>query len=266
MSEAVRLQKYISQSGVASRRSAEKLITAGRVRVNGKVVTELGTKVSPGDKVDVEGHRVAPQQLVYVVLNKPKGCVSTLSDPEGRPTVMELLPRNLPAHVKPVGRLDFYTEGVLLFTNDGELQAALIAPRAEIEKTYHVKIHGKVTKEQIERLRAGVRLGSPVIRKPGQDAKPVPRKDDGRKTMPAKVDTLKFTGTHTWLVISIEEGRNRQIHRMADAVGLQVLKIQRVAFAGITYYGLKIGESRQLEQDEVHALRKLAGLSATPKE
>ncbi len=260
--EQVRLQRYISQAGVASRRSAEKLITAGQVKVNGRTVTELGTKVTPGkDKVDVEGRRVAPEELVYVVLNKPKGCVSTLSDPEGRPTVMEFMPRNLPAHVKPVGRLDFYTEGVLLFSNDGDLHAALLAPRGKIEKTYHVKVHGRVTKEQIERLRNGVRLPAATVRpKGGGDAVAKPGKDDGRKTAPAKVDQLKFTGTHTWLVFSINEGRSRQIHRMCDAVGLQVLKLQRVAFAGITYYGLKIGEARSLDPDEIVHLRKLVGL------
>jgi len=236
----VRLQRYIAQSGVASRRKGETLISGGHVRVNGKVVTELGTKVRPGrDKVDVDGTRVQPEEKVYLVLNKPKGVVTTVSDPEGRETVMDLLPRDLPSHVVPVGRLDFYTEGVLLFTNDGDLAAALLHPRGHVEKTYHVKIRGKVGEVELERLREGVRL------------------DDGHRTLPAQVDPLKFTGTHQWLVMTIREGRSRQIHRMCDAVGLQVIKLARVAFGGITYYGLKVGQSRHLTPEEVQDLKKL---------
>lgn len=238
----IRLQRYLAQSGVSSRRKGEDLITSGHVRVNGKTVTELGTKVRPGrDKVDVKGVRVQPEEKVYLVLNKPKGCVTTMSDPEGRPTVLEFLPRNLPAHVVPVGRLDFYTEGVLVFTNDGDLAAALLHPRGHVEKTYHVKIHGKVSTEQLERLRTGVRL-----------------QDEHRKTMPAQVDLLKFTGTHQWLVMTIREGRSRQIHRMCDAVGLQVIKLARVAFGGINYHGLRVGQSRFLLPDEIEHLKKLA--------
>jgi pseudouridine synthase len=239
--DGVRLQRYLAQAGVASRRKGETLISGGHVRVNGKVVTQLGTKVRPGkDRVDVDGVRVQPEEKTYLVLNKPKGFVTTVSDPQGRQTVMELLPRNLPAHVVPVGRLDFYTEGVLLFTNDGDLAAALLHPRGHVEKTYHVKLRGGVSDEQLERLRKGVRL------------------DDGRRTLPAQVDTLKFTGTHQWLVMTIREGRSRQIHRMCDAVGLQVIKLARVAFGGITYFGLRVGESRFLSPEEVHDLKKLA--------
>jgi 23S rRNA pseudouridine2605 synthase len=237
----VRLQRFLAQAGVSSRRKGEELITGGHVRVNGKVVKELGTKIRPGkDKVDVKGVRVQAEEKVYLVLNKPKGVMTTVSDPENRQTVMELLPRNLPAHVVPVGRLDFYTEGVLLFTNDGDLAAALLHPRGHVEKTYHVKIRGKVGARELERLRNGVRL------------------DDGRKTLPAQVDLLKFTGTHQWLVMTIREGRSRQIHRMCDAVGLQVIKLARVAFAGISYYGLKVGQSRFLDPEEVEGLKKLA--------
>lgn len=242
----VRLQRYLAQAGVASRRHAEELIVQGHVRVNGKPVRELGTKVRVGkDAVDVKGVRVQPEEKVYLVLNKPKGYVTTVSDPQGRQTVMELLPRDLPARVVPVGRLDFYTEGVLLFTNDGDLASALLHPRGHVEKTYHVKVRGKVTDTQIERLRAGVRL---------RDGDKVEK----RKTAPAKVDRLRYTGTHTWLVMTIREGRSRQIHKMCDTVGLQVIKLARVAFGGITYFGLKIGESRMLERDEVRALEKLA--------
>jgi 23S rRNA pseudouridine2605 synthase len=235
----VRLQRYLAQSGVASRRRAEELISSGHVRVNGKKVTELGTKVRLGhDKVDVDGRRVAPETHVYYILNKPKGTVTTVSDPQGRPTVMELLPRGVPDGVVPIGRLDFYTEGVLLFTNDGDLAAGLLHPRGHVEKTYHVKIRGPVTETQLERLRTGVRV-------------------EGRKTAPAQVDRLKFTGTHTWLLMTIREGRSRQIHKMADVVRLQVIKLARVAFGGITYFGLKVGQSRELTGEEVLRLKEL---------
>lgn len=240
----VRLQRFLSQAGVTARRKAEQLITDGRVKVNGRVVTELGTKVDPDrDEVRVDGRRVEPVYLQYWLLNKPKGYVTTVSDPQGRPTVMDLLPDEArDAHVRPVGRLDYYTEGVLLLTNDGELQHALLAPKKGVEKTYHAKFKGKVKPGDIEKLRKGVRL------------------PDGARTLPAKVDVLKFTGTHTWLVITISEGRSRQIHKMAEALGYRLLKLARVAFAGIPYFGLRIGECRTLTSREVRDLRRLAGL------
>jgi 23S rRNA pseudouridine2605 synthase len=251
----IRLSRYIAQAGVSSRRKAEQLIVGGQVRVNGRVVSELGTRVDPeGDVVEVAGRKIQPQELVYLVLNKPKGYVTTVSDPEGRPTVMALLPRGLPAHVVPVGRLDFYSEGVLLLTNDGELAAGLLAPRSHVEKTYHVKIRGSVSREQIEKLRRGVRLA------------PRPGHREAHRTLPAQVDALKFTGTHTWLVMTIGEGRSRQIHRMAEALGLQVLKLQRVAFAGILYHGLKIGQSRHLTAGEVRGLKELAAAAPAASE
>jgi 23S rRNA pseudouridine2605 synthase len=244
MMEPMRLQRYLAQAGVASRRKAEILIVEGHVKVNGKKVTELGTKVNAGkDEVIVDGKLLSREETVYYVLNKPKGYLTTVSDPQGRKTVMELLPQDLPVRVVPVGRLDYYSEGVLLFTNDGELQAALLAPKTHVEKTYHVKIRGAVRPQQIERMRGGVKIA------------------DGTRTLPAKVDVLKFTGAHTWLVITIREGRSRQIHRMAEAMGLQVLKLARVAFGGITYFGLRVGESRALTRPEVRALKRLVGIS-----
>ncbi len=244
----IRLQRYLSQAGVAARRKAENLITEGKVSVNGEVVTELGTRVdSDHDRVVVDGRAVQPEDYFYAVMNKPKGCVTAVSDPRGRITVMDYLP-GVPASVKPVGRLDYYSEGVLLLTNDGELAAALQAPATHAEKTYHVKLKGSIGRGDIEALRRGVKL------------------DDGTVTRPAEVDKLTGSSSrHEWLVVTLIEGKSRQIHRMARALGYDVLKIQRVAFAGIDYFGLRVGDARELSQGEVNSLRKLAGLSREPR-
>jgi 23S rRNA pseudouridine2605 synthase len=240
----MRLQRFLSQAGVAARRKAEELITAGRVRVNGVVVSQLGSKVDPDtDRVQVDGQPVEREELFYVLLNKPKGCLTTMHDPAGRPTVMDYLP-NLPVKVVPVGRLDFNTEGVLLLTNDGALSAALQAARTHAEKTYHVKVRGTVSDAAIERLRRGVKL------------------DDGYKTAPAQVDRLGSKSSHDWLVITIIEGKTRQVHRMFDTVGSTVVKLQRVGFAGLTFHGLRVGDARELTHAEVARLRALAGLDA----
>jgi 23S rRNA pseudouridine2605 synthase len=236
------LQRFLAQGGVAARRKAEALIVSGAVRVNGQVVTTLGSKVDPArDQVTVHGEAVVPEETFYCVLNKPKGCVTTVSDPQGRRTVMEYLP-NLPASVVPVGRLDYYSEGVLLLTNDGELAAALLSPRHHVEKTYHVKIKGGVSDANLQRLRDGVRIERNVV------------------TGPAQVDRLGHESKHDWLVITLTEGKSRQIHRMAEALGLQALKIQRVAFGGITFHGLRVGDARELTQAEVNELRQQVGL------
>jgi len=241
----MRLQRYLSQAGVAARRKAEELIVAGRVRVNGRAVTELGRSIDPAvDQVTVDGQAAYAQELFYCLLNKPKGTITAVSDPDGRPTVMEYLP-NLPVAVKPVGRLDFYSEGVLLLTNDGELSAALQSPKKRVEKTYHVKFRGQVREGHIELMRRGVRL------------------DDGAKTRPAQVDHLRSQSRHDWLVITLTEGKSRQIHRMAESLGYQVQKLQRVAFAGLDYFGLRVGDARELTQIEVNRLRELVGLPAS---
>ena len=244
----VRLQRYLSQAGVAARRKAEQLITAGRVKVNGRVVRQLGTTVDPDTaRVTVDDQAVHPQELFYCVLNKPKGSITAVSDPENRRTVMEYLP-NLPVPVAPVGRLDYYSEGVLLLTNDGELSAALQAPRTHVEKTYHVKLRGRIKDAHIEAMRRGVRL------------------DDGRVTRPAQVDRLGGAKSkHDWLVITLTEGRSRQIHRMAEALGYQVLKLQRVAFGTIDFHGLRVGDARELTQAEVSELYRLVGLPKNPR-
>lgn len=238
----IRLQRFLSQAGVAARRKAEQLIVDGVVRVNGKVVDVLGAKVDPErDRVSVNGQAVHPEDLFYVVLNKPKGCITAVSDDRGRRTVMEYL-KNVPVSIVPVGRLDYYSEGVLLLTNDGELSARLQSPKSHVSKTYHVKIRGKVREPDVERMRRGVRL------------------DDGGKTRPAEVELLRSKSSHDWLAITLTEGRSRQIRRMAESLGYQVLKLQRVAFADITFHGLRMGDARELTQTEVNSLRKAVGL------
>src|SRR5882724_8077311 len=242
MSETVRLQRYLATAGVAARRKAEDLITAGRVQVNGKVVTVLGTKIDPDhDAVEVDGEAVVALDHFYVLFNKPKGCITAVTDDRGRPTVMDYLP-NLPVPVKPVGRLDFYTEGVLLLTNDGELAARLLAPGNHVPKTYHVKVHGRLGRGGLEALRENITL------------------DDGTTTMPAEIEILPGESKHTWLGITIHEGKHRQIHRMLEALGYQVDKLQRVAFANLTFHDLRMGDGRELTQQELNELRDLVGL------
>src|SRR5678816_1193987 len=242
MGAPVRLQRYLSAAGVAARRKAEELIVAGRVTVNNEVVTVLGTKIDPDrDHVQVDGEAVVALDHFYVLLNKPKGCITAVSDDRGRPTVMDYLP-NLPVPVKPVGRLDFYTEGILLLTNDGELPARLLAPGNHVPKTYHVKVHGNMRPEHIKQLRNGVQL------------------DDGTTTLPAEIEVLPAESKHTWLAITIHEGKHRQIHRMIEALGYQVDKLQRVAFANLTFHHLRVGDARELTQQELNELRDLVGL------
>ena len=233
-----RLQKVISRAGVASRRRAEDLIRAGRVRVNGRVVTELGTKVdSFADKVEVDGRRIVAQKPAYYVAHKPRKMVSTLDDPEGRATVGELCARVREA-VHPVGRLDYHTSGVLLLTNDGALTEALLRPSSRVPKTYVVKVQGDVAAETLGRLRNGVVL------------------DDGYRTRPADVVVDRLEGGHTWLRVTLREGKNRQIHRMIEATGHRVMRLARLSFAGITTEGLRPGEVRPLRKKEVERLEK----------
>jgi pseudouridine synthase len=238
----MRLQRYLASAGVAARRKAEELITAGRVKVNGQVVRVLGTKVDPDrDDVTVDGEAVVALDKLYIALNKPKGCITAVSDDRGRPTVMEYLP-NLPVPVKPVGRLDFYSEGLLLLTNDGELAARLLAPASHVPKTYHVKVHGQLEDTHLKALRKGVRL------------------DDGVTTEPAEINVLPGESRHTWLAVTIYEGKHRQIHRMIEALGFRVDKLQRVAFANLTFHGLRVGDARELTQTELNELRDAVGL------
>lgn len=233
-----RLQKILAHAGLASRRAAEGLISAGKVRVNGVIVSELGASADPRkDKIEVDGKRIVLEKPVYYVLHKPRGMVSTLSDPEGRPHLGEVL-RRMDARVYPVGRLDFHTSGVLLVTNDGELTEALLHPRKDVPKIYVAKLRGFVTVDDLDKLRNGVVL------------------DDGHKTKKAEVFVLREEERNTWVQITLHEGKNRQIHRMGEAIGHPVLRLARVSFAGITAEGLRPGEWRELDARELEKLKK----------
>ncbi|MEM1414549.1 MAG: pseudouridine synthase [Myxococcota bacterium] len=233
-----RLQKVIAQAGVASRRKAEALITDGRVRVNGKVVTELGTRVDPRkDKVEVDGRRLVAEKPVYLVLNKPRATVSTLGDPEGRPTVGDLV-KSVPERVFPVGRLDYHTSGVLLLTNDGAMSEALLRPGSRVPKQYLAKMAGHLDVEELDKLRNGVQL------------------DDGYMTRPAEVFVERTEERVTWVHLTLFEGKNRQIHRMGDAIGHRVMRLSRLSFAEITTEGLRPGQHRPLGGKELERLKK----------
>ena len=235
-----RLQKILAAAGVASRRKAEEIITAGRVTINGAVVTELGTKADPAaDKIAVDGKplRVAERHL-YLLLHKPKGYVTTVSDPEGRPTVMDLV-GNVGARVYPVGRLDYASEGLLLLTNDGDLAQMLSKAGEHMPKTYYVKISGRPDERGIDRLRRGITITL----------------EDGRrvKTAPAKIRLIE-NAANPWYEVVLIEGRNRQIRRMFQAVGFLVEKIRRVQF-GPLKLDVPSGKFRPLTENEVAQLK-----------
>lgn len=233
-----RLQKVLARAGVASRRGAEKFITAGRVRVNGRVVTELGTKVDPRkDKIEVDGRRVHSDTLVYYVLNKPREVVSTLSDPEGRDT-LEKFTSKVPERIYPVGRLDYHTSGALLLTNDGELTEALLRPRLGVPKVYAAKMQGHLDVPELDALRNGVEL------------------DDGYVTKKADVFVLREEPRATWVQITLTEGKNRQIHRMGEAIRHRVQRLTRLSFAGVTTDGLRPGMMRPVKKKELEKIQK----------
>jgi len=239
-----RLQKILAAAGVASRRASEEIIGAGRVTVNGALVTELGTKADPDvDEISVDGEPLRKsRRLLYFLLNKPKGYVTTVSDPEGRPTVMDLLPRDL-ARVYPVGRLDYGSEGLLLMTNDGALAQFLTKAGSHVPKTYLVKISGRPSEKDIARLRAGISI-------PLEDGRRV-------KTSPGKI-RLAENAPNPWYEVILIEGRNRQIRRMFKEVGFDVEKIKRVQLGPIKL-DVEPGKYRQLTVREVAALKAAAG-------
>ena len=237
-----RLQKLIAAAGIASRRHAEELITSGKVSINGEIVTELGTKADPDrDHIKVNGKLINPQlktrEKVYVLLNKPRGYLSSLSDPEGRPLVTELLPNSV-GRVHPVGRLDFNTEGLLILTNDGELTNYITSARNRVDKVYEVKVKGVPTEVAIARLRRGVTL------------------EDGTRTAPAKIKLLHQTETNAWFEVLLHQGRNQQVRRMFDLIGHSVLKLRRVRIGSLTDENLKPGHWRLLTVGEVKRLMK----------
>ncbi len=233
-----RLQKLIAAAGLASRRTAEEWIAAGRVSVNG-VVAGLGDRADPAqDTILIDGRPLAAAGAHhYLLLFKPVGYVTTLQDPEGRPTVCDLV-RQIPGRLHPVGRLDLTTEGLLLLTNDGALTQHLAHPRHQVDKTYLVRVRGQVSPETLRRLAGGIVL------------------EDG-PTAPAKVAKVRFSAGHTWFEITIHEGRNRQVRRMCEAVGHPVSRLKRVRFAFLDLGGLRPGEFRPLTAEEVARLKRL---------
>jgi len=225
----MRLNAYLARAGVASRRAADELILAGRVRVNGEA-GQVNTFVEAGDRVEVDGREVAPQRLAYVLLYKPAGVVTTARDPQGRRTVVDLVPAE--PRVVPVGRLDADTTGALLLTNDGPLAHRLAHPRYGVEKTYEVEVEGEPDDDALRRLREGVDL------------------DDGR-TAPARARRLGRDRVE----LVLHEGRKHQVKRMCAAVGHPVVRLHRSAYAGLTLAGLDPGAWRELTPDEVESLR-----------
>ena len=249
-----RLQKILSQAGVASRRAAEKLIADGRVTVNGKTVTEMGVKADPGaDDIRVDGSRVKlAARLRYILLYKPAGVVTTRSDPQRRRTVVDLL-RGVREYVYPVGRLDYESEGLVLMTNDGELAALLMHPRHDVPRTYEVRVAGIPGDESLEQLRRGIPL-------------------DGRRTRPAEVTLLTrrsaSPGSRTdgLLRLTLREGRNRQVRRMCEAIGHPVRALKRVKIGPVSDPRLKPGDWRELTPGEVLALRRTAAGTTTGRQ
>lgn len=232
----MRLQKYMAECGVASRRRAEEMIAAGQVQVNGVTVTEMGTQVEDGDEVRVDGKIIRPEtEKKYVLYHKPAGEVTTVSDPEGRACVLDHF-RDYPVRLYPVGRLDYDSEGLLLLTNDGALTERLLHPSHQVDKTYLARVSGEVTMEEVRRLRQGVLL-------------------DDHKTAPAKVRVLKLETFATQVLVTIHEGRNRQVRRMFEEVGHQVLQLRRVKFGPLELGDLKRGQWRELTAEEIRRLQ-----------
>ena len=235
----MRLQKYLAQCGVASRRNAEKMILNGQVEVNGSIVREMGIQIEEGkDIVTVSGSVVIPEnEKHYLAYNKPIGEITTVYDPEGRPTVLDKF-RDYPVRLFPVGRLDFDSEGLLLLTNDGDLMNRLLHPSSEISKKYLVKASNQVTEQEIHRLRTGVII-------------------NGKMTSPAQVHLIRRETFDTVLLISIHEGRNRQVRKMLEAVGYQVVSLKRVEFGPIVLGDLPRGQWRKLSDNEIAKLKNL---------
>ncbi|MEG0048849.1 MAG: pseudouridine synthase [Clostridia bacterium] len=233
----MRLQKYLASCGVASRRAAEKLIAEGHVTVDGETVTEMGTQVDVGQVVCVDGQPTTPEtQKYYIMYHKPAGEVTTASDPEGRSTVLDKF-RDFPARLYPVGRLDYDSEGLLLLTNDGDLTERMLHPSQEVDKMYLARVSNQVTELEARRLEAGVMV-------------------DGKRTSRAKVKLLSVKLLYTDLLITIHEGRNRQVRKMLEQVGHQVVMLRRMRFGPLKLGELPRGMWRELTIEELEALKK----------
>ncbi len=235
-----RLQKVLARAGLASRRAAEELIQKGRVRVDGQIVTELGVRVGSKARIEVDGKRIMAEALVYVVLHKPRSVMCTLSDPQGRPTIAELV-RGVGARVVPVGRLDYHTSGALLMSNDGEFSSVLAHPRHHVPKVYVAKVKGIVDDRALARLRQSIDI-------------------DGEITKPADVRLLRVEGDKSWLRVVLQEGKNRQVRRLGEAAGFPVMRLVRAEHAGIGTEGLRPGMWRHLTADELADLKKAYGV------
>lgn len=228
-------------AGVASRRHAEEMILQGRVTINGKVIKELGTKADPErDHIKVNGRLINPRQpKTYILLNKPRGYITSLRDTEGRPTVIDLI-KGVRTRVYPVGRLDYDTEGLLLLTNDGDLANAVMHPKREIQKTYYVKVKGVLDEKDFEKLRRGIKI-------------------EGGITSPAGVKRLKKTDENSWIEMTIHEGKKRQIRRMLERIGHPVLKLKRVKIGFLDLKTLEPGRFIYLTPVEISRLRAITG-------
>ena len=267
-----RLQKIIAAAGIASRRAAEKLIAGGAVSVNGQIVTELGTKADiERDHIRVNGKLLhGVERHVYLLMNKPKGYVTTVHDPEGRPTVMDLL-RGIRGRVYPVGRLDYASEGLLLLTNDGELALGLMKASSHVPKTYVVKVAGTPAESGLEKLRRGVTIsgrGAPGRReRTGGEARGLTiskRREAQRvKTAPAKIRLIR-EAENPWYEVTLTEGKNRQIRRMFEEIGHHVEKIKRVRYGPLNL-DIPPGEFRRLSVGEVEKLKSAAGWNRARK-
>ena len=234
----MRLQKYLALSGVASRRTAEKMIADGRVSVDGAVITEMGVQVEIGQDIRVDGKLVTPEpEKKYIMYHKPAGEVTTASDPEGRATVLDKF-RDYPVRLYPVGRLDYDSEGLLLLTNDGDLTERMLHPSMEVEKTYLARVSNQMTIEEARQLERGVMV-------------------DGRKTARAKVKILGVKGLYTDILVTIHEGRNRQVRKMVEQVGHQVVMLRRIRFGPLKLEDLPRGMWRELTEEELRELSRL---------
>ena len=239
-----RLQKYLASCGVASRRMSEEIIKSGRVAVNGQIVTEMGVKIKIGtDKVTVDGKDITPEEEhVYLMLNKPEGYVTTAHDPQGRPTVLDLV-AEVPQRVFPIGRLDVDTEGLLFLTNDGELAYRLTHPKFAVTKVYHALVTGKPSEDKLDRMRNGLKL------------------EDGM-TKPCTVKVIRRYNHKTMLEITISEGRNRQVRRMCQAIGDPIIELERVKIENIELSQVKRGQYRKLTLEELAPLMYKVQLGA----